>query len=251
MDVFRHIKKTVKKPVTTLFSKVYGVPKTHIQNIADFVFGEAVEGDYLEFGVFRGEQFVAGYQALETAEREWSSEERNLLAYSKKERAKTDAPKQRGPFRYFAFDSFDGLPELKGVDKESARFSKGRYDCSEKEFLSNLSAAGVNTARVTTVSGWYNESLNDATKKRLELKAAAVVLIDCDLYESTKDVLNFITDIVVDGTVVIFDDWYSFKAHPNRGEQRATREWLEKNPKLHLTEFPGGVGQKTFIVNLL
>ena len=31
-----------------------------------------------------------------------------------------------------------------------------------------------------------------------------------DLYNSTKLVLEFITDLVQDGTILIFDDWFAY-----------------------------------------
>lgn len=30
----------------------------------------------------------------------------------------------------------------------------------------------------------------------------------------------------------MFDDWFCYKGDPEKGEQRATREWLEKNPNI-------------------
>ena len=41
--------------------------KSPIEIIADYIFSEAIEGDYLEFGVFRGDSFVSAYQAMENA----------------------------------------------------------------------------------------------------------------------------------------------------------------------------------------
>ncbi|MCG2718374.1 MAG: methyltransferase, partial [Nanoarchaeota archaeon] len=59
----------------------------------------------------------------------------------------------------------------------------------------------------------------------------------CDLYESTVLVLDFITEYIQDGTIIIFDDWFSFRGNPNRGEQKAFKEWLKKNPSIKTTEF--------------
>jgi len=75
------------------------------------------------------------------------------------------------------------------------------------------------------------------TKRRLSLKRASLVLIDCDLYESTVPVLAFITDLLDQGTIIIFDDWYRYKGHLDKGEQRACREWLDKNPQLELSRY--------------
>jgi O-methyltransferase len=55
-----------------------------------------------------------------------------------------------------------------------------------------------------------------------------VIWVDCDLYESTVPVLDFITEYIQDGTVIIFDDWYSFRADPDRGEQKALAGGVRK-----------------------
>ena len=76
-------------------------------------------------------------------------------------------------------------------------------------------------------------------------------MIDCDLYESTVPVLEFLTDLVGQGTILIFHDWFRFRASPNCGEQRACREWLERNPHLELVEFwREGPQTVSFVVNL-
>jgi hypothetical protein len=79
--------------------------------------------------------------------------------------------------------------------------------------------------------------LNDHTKKTLGIKQAAVVWIDCDLYESTVPALNFITDFVQTGTIICFDDFYCFRGDPNRGESKAFKEWLLRNPKITAIEY--------------
>jgi len=64
-----------------------------------------------------------------------------------------------------------------------------------------------------------------------------MIHIDCDLYESAKTVLSFITPIVQEGTIIMFDDWYQFRGNPDKGEQRAFREWLYDNPHLNSVEY--------------
>jgi predicted O-methyltransferase YrrM len=78
------------------------------------------------------------------------------------------------------------------------------------------------------------------------------VLIDCDQYESTVPVLEFITDLVDQGTIIIFDDWYRYKGRPDKGEQRACREWLDKNPQFKLTRYwQQGPQAVAFLVNVV
>lgn len=223
-----------------------------IRLAADFVCSEHVPGDYLEFGVFRGASFVTAYRALTEAVADWGSRHRTGLAYTDQQRADEAFAQMAAaaPRRFFAFDSFDGLPELSGIDQGAARFRKGRYDCSEANFRRILTEQGVDLRSVVTVPGFYQDSLMPEMKRRHQLTTAAIVMIDCDLYESTKPVLEFITDLIGDGTVLIFDDWFNFRASPDRGEQRACREWLQRHPNIRLVPFARwGVVQQAFIVS--
>ena len=69
-----------------------------------------------------------------------------------------------------------------------------------------------------------------------DLKKAAIAWVDCDLYSSCLQVLNFLTNYVQYGTLICFDDWFRYKGDPNAGEQRAFREWLAANPHLSAVE---------------
>ena len=218
---------------------------------ANYTCAEGVEGDYLEFGCFRGDSFIRAYNMITSAIEEWSSFKRTSYAYTNMERAK-DAFKKVKKFRrrFIAFDSFDGLPEIEGVDNGHPHFAKGRYDCTETEFRKIISRAGVKLDDVVIVPGFYENTLHSKLKKDINLEKAAIVMIDCDLYTSTKMVLNFITDLISDGTIIIFDDWFSYKANPNKGEQKACNEWLEKKPEIHLVPYVRwGMTQMSFIVN--
>ena len=41
------------------------------------------------------------------------------------------------------------------------------------------------------------------------------------LYESTIVVLDFVTDLLVQGSVLVFDDWFYNQGRKDRGEQKA------------------------------
>ena len=99
--------------------------------------------------------------------------------------------------RFFAFDSFQGLPELKGIDKETRDFDQGKYACSESKFRENLAKAGVPLDRVVTIAGWFDQTCTEETIKKYGMKKAAIIHIDCDLYASTRTVLSF--EAIVDG----------------------------------------------------
>ncbi len=189
------------------------LPQEDVLNTAmNFAMWSELEGDYLEFGVYEGGRLSSAFHLAQ----------RNNLT----------------SMRFHAFDSFQGLPPISGLDAEGYKqFSQGEYSCDRDRFEESIRLNRVDVDRVEVVDGWYDDTLNDDTKRRLGIKAAAIVWVDCDLYESTVPVLDFITDLVQDGTVIIFDDWHCFRGDPDRGEQRAFREWLERSPALTASEF--------------
>ena len=191
----------MKNIISKIALKLFPQPSLR-EEIADRVmrltsYYKIENGDYLEFGVHLGKSFVASYKAAQR--------------YGLKD------------MKFYAFDSFAGLPDVKGIDEVGSQFRRGDYACTEEQFKKNLQAKGVNLNKVVTVPGWYDNTLSNETKKKLPLKAAAVVWIDCDLYESTVPVLNFLTDYIVDGTILVFDDWFCFRGSPERGEQKIGR----------------------------
>jgi hypothetical protein len=210
-----------------------------LQTGASFVAWNQIDGDYLEFGVYRGGSFIAAYHAMELNRRNVASANRGNAEIAKWLSKKP---------RLFAFDSFAGLPG--GEAERQSDYGEGAYACSESEFRRNVSAAGVDMSRVITVQGMYDKSLTPDVKKKHDLRQAAMVMIDCDLYESTVPVLDFLTDLVGQGTILVFHDWFRFKGSPNQGEQRACREWLERNPQFELIEYwREGPQAVAFLVN--
>jgi hypothetical protein len=181
--------------------------------VAGFIDDCRVGGSYLEFGCAGGGSLIDIFDAARRC-------------------AHLDS------MQFFVFDSFEGLPEPTGIDGgEFRRYNKGDYACNLDRYKVNVRRGGVDLNRVTCIPGWYSESLTDELKRKLPIGKAAIVLIDCDLYESTVPVLDFLTDYVQSGTVLIFDDWFSYKGRLDCGEAKAFREWLAKNPTIQAAEY--------------
>ena len=73
----------------------------------------------------------------------------------------------------------------------------------------------------------------------------------CFLLSSTKQVLNFITPILQNGTILIFDDWFTYKGIKNKGQQKAVSDWIIQNKDISIVEHARyGKSQKSFIVNI-
>jgi hypothetical protein len=105
------------------------------------------------------------------------------------------------------FDSFEGLPETWKDDHLRGRFAMGGQP------------PHIPDERVKFFKGWFNETLpNYSIPPHEEL----VINIDCDLYSSTKYVLDQLKDSIRVGTWLYFDEFGSWDH-----EGRAFRELVE------------------------
>lgn len=176
---------------------------------------DKVHGHYAEFGCFEGRATIEAYRSARRS------------GYN--------------DTRFHIFDSFCGLPSGDEV------FEQGEFACSREKFEGNLKRAGCDLSRFQIVEGFYNDTLPTAQTS----DKFAVVWIDCDLYESTVPVLDFLTDKLVHGAVLCFDDWHCYMSNPNEGQQRAVKEWLERNPQITLRPYRGfSIKGESFIVNI-
>ncbi|MBS1683197.1 MAG: hypothetical protein JSS76_00470 [Bacteroidetes bacterium] len=199
---------------------------------ANLIAAEKIEGDYLEFGVYSGGSFIEAYSVLKHA-----FGPHQKIHGERTEQDVAELNRIWGNMRFFAFDSFQGLPDLEGIDKEARDFAKGKYTCPEDVFCKNLTKAGVPLTKVIRVAGLFQETCISETIERYEIKKAAVIHIDCDLYTSTKTALEFVKPLLVDGTIIIFDDWFCFRGNPNLGEQKAFNEWQKSLPDWIFSEY--------------
>ena len=119
----------------------------------------------------------------------------------------------------WGFDSFEGLPEPKaGFDPTC--WTKGMYAAPYDAVSMRLRA--VDRPWLRLVRGWFSETLPDEPARSIEKIAYA--RIDSDLYESCADCLKFLEPRLVNGAVLVFDDWQFTNTH---GEPRAFKEWME------------------------
>lgn len=175
---------------------------------AVFLDRNLISGDYLEFGIWRGQSFIQAYRATKA---------RNLKMH------------------YYAFDSFLGLPEVSGKDALDGRFQEGEYAMSNEDFTAVLAEAKIPPEDYTLIEGYYEESLK--RQLNLPIKHASLIHIDCDLYSSTLEALSWAVRYFQNGTIIMFDDYYHYKGHPLRGEQLAIHEFLVAHPNIHFSEF--------------
>lgn len=111
----------------------------------------------------------------------------------------------------YGFDSFEGLPEDWHQESKEAYSTKGKIPKVP--------------SHVTLIPGWFNQTLPLFLEKHEE--DVALMNIDCDIYSSTKTVLDLISDRIKKGTIIIFDE-YIGNLHWEEDEHKAFMESVSK-----------------------
>jgi ElaB/YqjD/DUF883 family membrane-anchored ribosome-binding protein len=116
----------------------------------------------------------------------------------------------RGGEGVFGFDSFEGLPE-----NWRNGFPAGAFNV---DGLPEVPGAEL-------VVGWFDEVLPGFLA---EHEGPVTFLhVDCDLYSSTKTVLELVGPRLVEGSVVHFDEYFNFPGWKDH-EHKAWTEYVEK-----------------------
>ncbi|HEX5831492.1 MAG TPA: TylF/MycF/NovP-related O-methyltransferase [Gemmatimonadaceae bacterium] len=170
-------------------------------------------GDYLEFGVLHGASLSCMYAAREAVGLDH--------------------------VRLFGFDSFEGLPES-AAREDDGFWAPGQFRSSSTLTRESLRRWGVPPDAVVLVEGWFSDTATPETRTRHRIERASVVMIDCDLYSSTKQALAFCAPLIHRQAVFVFDDWNAGELADRRlGEAKAFHELLATHPELHAEELHG------------
>jgi hypothetical protein len=108
------------------------------------------------------------------------------------------------------FDSFEGLPEDWTSWQKAGRFSLG----GEKP--------EIGAANVMLHKGWFQDSLPPFLAAHPG--DVRFLHVDCDLYSSTKTVLGHLGARLVEGSILVFDEYLNFPDW-QKHEHRAWKEY--------------------------
>jgi O-methyltransferase len=170
----------------------------NIQHCIEQILERGVPGDLIETGVWRGGAsiFMRGV----------------LKAYGDTSRL------------VWAADSFQGLPNPQsGVWRDDERGRLWEFGTtlavSLEQVRANFARYGLLDDQVRFLPGWFRDTLPVAPIKRL-----ALMRLDGDLYESTRDALNALYPKLSVGGYCVIDDYYA-----QSGACRAVSEYREQN----------------------
>ena len=180
-------------------------------------------GDYLEFGVFTGSSFNFAMKINKKMEKIFKKIYTNFIG----------------------FDSFEGFGEIKSIDVNPS-FKNNLFQV-DKKVIKNIKKNSKNQ-KFRLIEGFYNKTIKDKNTNDYGINKSRIIMIDCDLKESTTLALNF-ANHRSRGTIIIFDDLKFYKGNSNKGEYGAFEEFRNKNPNIKFRRiFDYGYSGRAFIV---
>jgi len=176
-----------------------------------FIHYENIQGDIAEFGTCSGTTASFLAAAMDGA------------FYGL--RGKTEDVEEQ-PRKLHLFDSFKGLPAITNELDIRAGWKEGSYKDKSEAELNAMVQQYLPAESVRTYAGWFKDTLKSLAADQ----KFALVHVDCDIYESTIDVLDYLfaNNHISDGGAIFFDDWNCGAASPDLGERRAWNEMVEK-----------------------
>lgn len=188
---------------------------------------ERLDGDYLEFGVFTGSSFIAAVRA------------HKALAFLGD--VKT---------AFYGFDSFSGFGAVTKNDKHPF-YLDTVFAVNADRVITHIQkkTRGV-SAKI--IRGYFEETLANKTAPSLGILKARVILIDCDLKQPARLSLEFARPALQPGTIVIMDDFFSYRGDAARGVAGAYYEFCQAYPAIEWRKiFDYGYGGVAFMVSAI
>lgn len=180
-----------------------------------------IDGDYAEFGCCGGNTFGHAYR---------ESRHHGHAA------------------KFWAFDSFQGLPPAGDEKDLHPEWIEGAMTISIDAFRDKCATNKIPRSDYTVVPGFYDQTLKDPDLDG-RLKNIALAYIDCDLYSSTRTVLEFLMPRLKHGMIIAFDDYFCWSATQVSGERRAMLEFFHHNAEWELLPYiPYSWGGQSFVV---
>jgi O-methyltransferase len=141
--------------------------------------------------------------------------------------------------KLYLFDSFEGLPPAQQIDGEAALEYQKNIDgpmyfdnCYAPPCYAERAMELAGASNYEMINGWFNETLPQFRVAQ----PIAVLHLDADWYDSILTCLNHLFDSVIEGGLIIIDDYYVWD-----GCSRAVHDYLSKRSGVERIREFGGV----------
>jgi len=187
-------------------SMIGGLRMENVRSECERVIAENIPGDFVETGVWRGGAAIMMRAVLE--------------AHGINDR------------RVFAADSFEGFPAQSQADTNFKVGGVADFAVSLDEVKQNFARYGLLDEQVVFLKGLFRDTLPNAP-----ISAIAVLRLDGDLYESTRDGLVLYEKLSRGGSLIA-DDYFLFE-----GQRKAIDEFRDAHgiadPIIRIDHFGG------------
>jgi len=151
---------------------------------------------------------------------------------------------------FVAFDTFAGIASP--LEEEAWLFPEGSFYANRATFEHNMAVCGVDPDRLQIVQGDICETAKPDAPEMvgIDLGQPAMVNIDVDVYAPSRQALELLTPHLVQGSLLVFDDYDAFGADPTVGERLALSEWVAAHDDIEVEPFRNyGTFGRAFLVH--
>jgi hypothetical protein len=145
-------------------------------------------GSYMEFGVFTGSSFNFAMKINKQIEKIFG----------------------KANCEFIGFDSFQGFGKINEDDRHHF-YKDETFSVNVEKVLKNIKKSAKGQ-QMRIIKGFFHETIKDKTTQDLNIDKARVVLIDCDLKESTRLALEFIRPSIQEALSFYLMTIYGLKA---------------------------------------
>lgn len=190
------------------------------------IFSNHLYGDYVEFGVYKGESFLNSIQQYKVF-MSWLESQKSSSEHWRRDVANSSPLNEK--ILFHGLDTFTGMPDN---NEDNFTFARGTF---LSDFDNVYSLINKEYDNFKLYKGSFQET-KENLHTNLENRKVSIVNLDCDIYSSTIQALEIIENYLIIGSVIMFDDFNAFNADNKKGQRRAFGEFLSKS-KFTVDEF--------------
>ena len=176
---------------------------------------EQTKGDYYEFGVYTGSSFTHAIRCAKFNEKF----DTGLTS-----------------MKFYGFDSFEGFGELADSEKHSF-YTNINFKTDYNKVFKRVNKI-LPLDRFELVNGFFEDTLISKPNSNL----ARIIFIDSETYSSAELALNYLSPTIQRGTIIILDDYFSYKGSRTIGVCGAFKKFIKENNLITRTIFSYGMG---------